>query len=233
MELSEFESIFKDIWEHDGKNKEKAKPYNNSFQKWAFWLMVGLFALALLVAVSTWVKILKWQKPVALILVALSQLSAFTYQLSSIFEGFKVLKEPTRHFFEPVIKSAANDYQLANSLIKFDGQQLNYVHSRLVLESEQMKGRINIFVGAIDKVGIFPMMITWFFSTYKYLADGKLKFSQIDWIVYGLLAMYLAAISMLFFVRKLERYTLIVSSALHLKEANKVLQPTAKAAAEF
>jgi len=224
LEIGKIESIFKDIWEHDGAVREKATPYQNNFQKYTFWGMVGFFVLALLIAIST--KIIgpfSWQKIVALLLVAFSQISALLYQLSFIFQGFKVFQEPTRYFLEPISKSSAKDYELATSLIRFDDSQLVYAKKRLNLESEQMKNRVGILVGAIDKVGIFPVAVTWGLAAYKYFYDGSLVFSQVDWLVYGLMGIYILAVPILFFVHKLELYTLVIDTAIELKKANNAI----------
>ena len=235
MQLGKLERIFQNIWEHDGDTRKKARPYQNNFQKYSFWSMLLLFILAVTVAISTkFIGPFSWQKLTALVLVALSQVSALLYQLSFIFEGFKILNEPTRHFLEPVTQSSAKDYDLALSLSRFDETQLEYAKNRLLLECEQMKSRVNILVGAIDKVGILPVAVTWVLAAYKYFDKGTLFFSEVDWLVYGLMGIYIVAVPILFFIHKLQRYILVVETTLNIKKANKALQPTPKnGAAEF
>ncbi len=53
MQLGKLERIFQNIWEHDGDTREKARPYQNKFQKYSFWAMILLFILAITVAIST------------------------------------------------------------------------------------------------------------------------------------------------------------------------------------
>ena len=227
MQLRKLETIFQDIWEHDGSTKEKARPYQNNFQKYTFWAMISFFILAILFAVSTkFIGPLPWQKLIALVFVALSQISALLYQLSIIFQGFKVLKEPARHFLEPVTKSSAQDFELATSLSRFEESQLEYAKNRLLLECEQMKSRVSILVGAIEKVGILPVAVTWVLAAYKYFDKGALVFSEVDWLVYGLMGIYIIAVPILFFIHKLQRYILVVETSLSIKEANKKLQRT-------
>ena len=227
MQLCDLEKIFQDIWEHDGETREKARPYQNKFQKCSFWAMVLLFICAIIVAISTkFIGPYSWQKLTTLVLVALSQISALIYQLSFIFEAFKVLKEPTRHYLEPVTKSSAKDYDLALSLLRFDKAQLEYAKNRLLLECAQMKSRVNLLVGAIDKVGILPVAVTWFLAAYKYFDKGALDFGEVDWLVYGLMGIYILAVPILFFIHKLQRYILVIETTLNIKEANKLLQPT-------
>ena len=195
MQLGKLEIIFQDIWEHDGEAREKARPYHNKFQKYSFWAMVLLFVLAITVAISTkFIGPYAWQKLTALVLVALSQISALLYQLSFVFGAFKILKEPTRHFLEPVTRSSAKDYDLALSLLRFDKAQLEYAKNRLLLECEQIKSRVNLLVGAIDKVGILPVAVTWFLAAYKYFDKGELDFSEVDWLVYVLMGIYIVAV---------------------------------------
>lgn len=231
MQLVKLESIFQEIWEHDGVPREKGKAYLNPFQKWMFWLMFIFFCIAILVALSTKVQVFSWQKPVALILVLLAQITGIFYQLSFVFEAFKIFKTPTRHFLEPITESAVRDFNLAESFSRFSESQLYYAKERLSLESAHMKSRVNLLVGALDKVGIVPVLVAWLMASYKYIANGTIAFEQIDWLVYGLLGLYLVMLPILFFAHKLERYLLLVNTALEIK-ANKAMQPTANASAD-
>lgn len=221
MELSKLESIFKDIWEHDGDEKKKARPYHTKFQKVTFRLMLFFFVSALLVALSTWVVgPYQWQKFTALLLVALCQLTSLAYQLSFVFDGIKIFKAPARHFLEPVTKSSARDYGLANSMARFKKDQLSYAKNRLELEKSQMVGRTGFLVGAIEKVGIIPVSVTWFIAAHKFVADKVLDFGKVDLLVYGLMGIYMMAMFILSFVHKLERYILVIDAALNIKESN-------------
>lgn len=223
MQLATLDSIFREIWEHDGNPKERGKAYLNPFQKWAFWLMFGFFIAAILVALSTKLEVFFWQKPTALILILLAQISGLLYQASFIFEVFKVFKAPARHFLEPITESSVRDFELADSFSRFTESQLYYVKERLSLESKHMRSRVSLLVGALNKVGIIPVLITWILASYKYMADGSISFEQIDWLAYGLLGLYLATLLILFFVHKLERYLLLVNTAIEIK-ANKLRQ---------
>ena len=229
MDITKLEDVFKDIWEHDTKNKKPTRPYENRFQKWAFWLMVGTFALGLLVALSTKVVETDWQKITALLLVIVSQVVALVYQLSLALQSFRFFREPTRHFLQPLTLLAAQDYQLANGMVRFERNQLEYVLARLRLEISQMKARVGLLVGAVETVGLVPVAVTTAFSAYGFFADGKLRFQEIDWIVYALMGLYVAVLPVLFFTHKLDRYALVVETAIKFKEceANNAFNPDA------
>ena len=220
MDLASLESIFKEIWEHDSSLRTKGNAYLSPFQKWTFWLMFIFFGLALLLALSTRIQLYDWQKPFALLLALLAQITGVLNQLSFVYEGIKIFRAPARHFLEPVTESSAKDYKLAESFSRFTETQLFYAKERLSLESSHMKARVGMLVGAVEKVGIVPVLVTWLFASYKYIAGGEVMFEQIDWLVYGLLALYLIMLPILFFVHKLERYQLLVITALKIK-ANK------------
>ena len=217
MPLAKLDSIFRGIWEHDGNPKERGRAYLNPFQKWAFRLMFILFGMAILVALSTKAEVYFWQKPTALVLALWAQISGLLYQLSFVFEAFKVFKAPARHFLEPVTESSVRDFELAESFSRFTESQLYYAKERLSLESRHMRARISLLVGALDKVGIIPVFIVWVLAFYKYIANGSIIFEQIDWLVYGLLGLYLVTLPILFFVHKLERYLLLVNTAVEIK----------------
>ena len=229
MDISKLEDVFKDIWEHDNKNKKPTRPYENTFQKWAFWLMVGCFLLGLVVAISTKIVSTEWQKITALLLVIASQVVALVYQMSLALQSFKFIREPTRHFLQPLTTLAAQDYQLAKGMVRFERSQLEYVLARLKLEISQMKSRVGLLVGAVETVGLVPVAVTSAFSAYGYFADGKIKFQEIDWIVYALMGLYVVVVPVLFFTHKLDRYALVVETAIKFKEseANNAFNPDA------
>jgi hypothetical protein len=229
MDISKLEDVFKDIWEHDNKNKKPTRPYENTFQKWTFWLMIWCFLAGLVVALSTKVINTDWQKITALLLVIASQVVALVYQLSLALQSFKFIKEPTRHFLQPLTAVAAQDYQLAKGMVRFDRNQLEYVLARLKLEIAQMKSRVGMLVGAVETVGLVPVAVTSAFSAFGYFADGKIMFQEIDWIVYALMGLYVVVVPVLFFTHKLDRFALVVETAIKFKdtEANNAFNPDA------
>ena len=189
--------------------------------------MFIFFGLAVLIALSTKIELYDWQKPFALFLSLLAQITGILYQLSFVYEEIRIFRAPARHFLEPVTESSAKDYKLAESFSRFSQTQLFYAKERLSLESTHMKARVGMLVGAIEKVGIVPVLVAWLFASYKYFADGEVMFEQVDWLVYGLLALYLVMLPILFFVHQLERYQLLVITALEIK-ANKSSQQDAQ-----
>jgi hypothetical protein len=225
VQSTKLESIFQEIWEHDEKQKEKGKANFNPFQKLTLGLSFLFFCIALIVALSTKISTSELQKPVALVFTFLSQTTGILYQLSFIFEASKIFKKPTRHFLRPIAKSSAVDFELAESFHKFTEQQLHYAKERISLERSHMKARVGMLVGALEKVGIIPVLVTWILASYKYIANGTITFDKIDWLVYLLLGLYVVMLPILSFAHKLERYLLLVNTALEIK-ADKSNQET-------
>lgn len=180
--------------------------------------MIGSFGLGLLVALSTKIFTSEYQKLFALLFVVVAQVLSLVYQMAIIFQSFQVLRVPTRHFLEPVTVSAAKDYQLASNMQRFNLSQLEYAFARLSLEVAQIRSRVGILIGAIEKVGIVPVALTTAFSAYGYFADGKIAFEQVDWVVYALMGLYVSVLPVLFFSHKLDRYALVVETAIKLKQ---------------
>ncbi len=218
MDVTKLEDIFRDIWEHDNKNKNPIRLYESSFQKWTFWLMVGSFSLGLVVALSTKFVDTDWQKITALLLVIISQVVALVYQLSFAFQSFRFFREPARQFLEPLTAIAVRDYRFAKDMMRFERNQLEYMLARLRLEIAQMKSRVGLLVGAVETVGLVPVAVTTTLSVYGYFSDEKIKFQEIDWIVYALMGLYVVIVPILFFTHKLDRYALVVETAIKLKQ---------------
>lgn len=222
LKTSEIEKIFQELSDHDKSQQVKLRPYDTRFQKITFWMSVGSLVFTLIIVATSKIQLFDWhgwQKPTALLSVILCQLSVIAYQASTIVvPTAKFLKEPTRHFLDPLTKKSTADYSLAVSFSQFQATHLEYVVQRMELEVDQMKKRIALLAGAIDKVGIVPITITWALAVYKYVVNDELQFSQIDYIIYGLMALYIMAISMIFFVHKLERYVLLIKTAITVKK---------------
>jgi hypothetical protein len=56
---------------------------------------------------------------------------------------------------------------------------LEYAAERLVLEAEQLRSRLGMLIGVVDKVGIIPMTVGTVISSYKFVAEANVRPSYI------------------------------------------------------
>lgn len=228
--MEKFRDIFEVIWEYDKTTRGIRKPYDNNVQKWLFRIMVIFFILAILAALATHFKPLQGAaKAASLFFVVISQLSGFAYNISMIFLGIKTLISPTKEFMEPASERAEHDFRLAEILSRFDKDQLQFAKNKLEQEALHMRGRIAFLVGAIEKVGILPIVVTTIISFHNFSADKENQLFDVDWLMYGLLGLYVVFLPVSFFVHKIERYTLSLETAIALKGTREELANPATA----
>ncbi|WP_316364675.1 hypothetical protein [Candidatus Thiodiazotropha sp. CDECU1] len=219
MEMGSIESIFKEISDHDAPADLKIKLYDNNFQKWTLIISSGSFIVALFIALLTANIEIEGerQKLTVLVLIVISQIGAILYLLAIPIEAIKIARKPSKHFLEPVGTSTNKDFKLAQSLSRYEESLLVNVLKRLQLETAQMRGRVALLVGAIEKVGIIPVSVATLVALYKYFDGSKTNFEWIDHVAFGLMFLYLVMFFIVLFVHRLERYVLIAETALNIK----------------
>lgn len=225
MQRSNISSIFEHILKNvDNKDREKVELYQTKYEKYMFWGMFLSFLLALLVAIyanyfNTYFSI-QGLKLWSLSLLTISLILVMIYEIVFIYRGFKNFKGMTQTFLHPIAKSAVRNYEFSKSLIHFNKEELLYVSKTLSLELEQMKKRISMMIGLIDKVGIIPALVSLVFVIYKNANDIESIYDKFDWIAYGFIGIFIIGIIALSSIPKIEQYILLLDTAINLKEKN-------------
>ncbi|MCZ4279843.1 hypothetical protein O4H49_03575 [Kiloniella laminariae] len=210
-------TIFQKIWEHDEKKIDFRVFRTSLFEQYLFWIMIFSAILAILFAVSTHFIVGYHLKIIANFLVVISQVAGILYQFSFLFLLSELIRRPTRHFLSRVAESASKDYELANELSHFSMLQLNYTKDRLILECRNFRSRVGMLIGALEKIGVVPVFLSLFFSITNIPSENAEVIMGLEWLPYGVIALYVMVVCVSFFAHKLERYILLLSTAIEIK----------------
>ena len=195
--------------------------YETALQKVLFWSAVG--SLVLGGALGTVIYV--WRYPsaalAALVLLLVASLLAAAYQISIILPEFMKLKNFEREISNPLVEVFNDDIDRITELARdYRMHHLKYAQESYSLMGEQLRSRISLLVGAIDKVGIIPLGITAYISWTKALKDGLIVFGGIEWVLAGLVLLYLLALRMNATAQWMDRMSLLYKQALSVKQSN-------------
>lgn len=196
----------------------KFRPYETTTQKLLFWLAIGGLGTAILLALVTYVWKNEYVIAAALILVLISSFLGMGYQIASIIPEFIKLRNIEREISTPFLAKFNNDIDLINELSQTcEIHHLQYARASFSRMAKQLRERIGILVGALDKVGLIPLVITAYFAFLKAQKEGLVVFGGIDWIFTAFAFLYLLAVRMTRTAQWMEKISEIYEQAISLK----------------
>jgi hypothetical protein len=147
------------------------------------------------------------------ILLLVSILGAWGLQLWSILSSFKLIFRPTQSFLEIQEKIATFDYGLLRALSCHPKFLLKYVYVQLNSSVEQTRGRMGTWAGALDKVGIIPLLLGWIFSGQKMVADLKIDRTHILTATAAFGIFYVMSVSVMWGIYRIEQFVKLLELA--------------------
>ena len=195
--------------------------YETTVQKWVFWSAVGSLVLAGALGAAWYV----WRSPAialaALALLFLASLLAAAYQISQTVPALMKLKNIEREVSNSLVEEFNDDIDLITELARdYRTHHLQYAQEIYSLMAVQHRSHISLLVGAIDKVGLIPLGITAYISWKKLVKDGLIVFGATEWVLAGLVLLYLVAVRMNETAQWMDRMSLLYKRALSLKQSN-------------
>lgn len=195
-------------------------PYDNKLQKLLFFSAIGAIGIGLVnkfFGNNYAVISVKFFLLIAIVLVLL-------YQISMLFSSMKELRHSEKSISNPIVKEFDSDIDLISELSKdFLEHHLEYAKNSFAQTADQLRERIGLLVGAIEKVGVFPLGIAAYLSVQEAVNKKVVIFSEIEIMLFGLIVLYLFAIYLVTVSHKLDQIVLIYDQALSLKRSNKQL----------
>ena len=169
--------------------------YETALQKWTFFVAAGLLLAGAMAAGITYF----WKNPyVALAgLLALlgSTLVAVVYQMASALPDLVKLRNVEREVSSPLLAQFNDDMDLVNELSQTcEVHHLSYARESFILMARQLRERISLLVGAIEKVGIIPLAVTAYLSFTKAQKEGLVVFGGVEWAFAAFIFLYLFAL---------------------------------------
>jgi hypothetical protein len=110
------------------------------------------------------------------ILLGLGQLGCIVLTIRNVIAAVKLFPQP---FLSARGSDIKRDYALLERLREYPAPVLEYAAERLVLEADQLRSRLGMLIGVVDKVGIIPMTVGTVVSSYKFVAEANVRPSYI------------------------------------------------------
>ncbi|RZO86377.1 MAG: hypothetical protein EVA65_05485 [Oceanococcus sp.] len=198
------------------------KPWDTTFQGWLFGGTGVLLFLGLACAgIQRFVP--AGQAAYVLSLISLSFLvlailGCAAYQVSMAVPLIYQLGRAQSTMLEPVVEQFDSELALIRDLQVYELSHLQHASDRLKLVAEHLRARIAILVGAVEKVGVFPLFVTGFFSIQKLVGSKEPIFSGWEIASAGLIILYLVAVHLLLVSHHLDRMNLTLQRAVKNKE---------------
>lgn len=133
--------------------------------------------------------------------------------------GFvKMLSQPVRSALLPEVERAQLDSDLVFELRLYEISSLKYVDERLRMAVAHFRSRIGTIAGALDKVGLIPLLVGWFFAGEKFF-QGETKSEYIIIGAGGLGFFYVLSIIAVLASNRVEQLAQIVRFVLDNEKA--------------
>jgi hypothetical protein len=173
------------------------RPYETAVQKWLF-LSAAIAALLSVAAAST---APLWTGQIgvagALVLLLLSVILVAAHQVAIMLPEFRKLRNVEKEISNPLLTEFNDDMDLIGELAtSCELHHLSFAKASYLRMARQLRERIAILVGAIDKVGVIPLAITGYLSYSKARKEALLSFGGIEWVSVAFIFLYLFAIRM-------------------------------------
>lgn len=197
--------------------KSSFRLYETPTQKWLFLLAAGSLVVGAAAALLAYVWNNQYVVLAALIALLFSMLLVTAYQVATILPEFVKLRNVERDMSNPLLTEFNNDMDLINELVDIcEPHHLRYAKARYVLMAKQLRERIAILVGALEKVGIIPLAIAGYLSFIKAQKEGLVPFGGIEWVLISFLFLYLFALRMTAAAQWMEKVSEIYEQAIAL-----------------
>lgn len=194
------------------------RPYETPMQKWLFWLSTGSLGTGVFLALVSYAWKHEYVAVGALILVLVSSILAMAYQIATVVPEFMKLRNIEREMSTPLLSEFNNDIDLINQLSQTcEIHHLSFARANFTLMAKQLRERIGLLVGALEKVGLIPLTITAYFAFLKAQKEGLVLFGGIEWIFTAFAFLFLLAVRMTGTAQWMEKISEIYEQAIALK----------------
>ena len=204
----------------DKKAKDKSfRFYETKVQKWLLWLTTASFTVCVVLGLCTYIFKNQYLMMVSLVILLLSAIFLLAFQIASTGSEFIKMRNPEKAISSNLLNTFNVDIDLINELsATFEVHHLRYAKNCYQQMSKQLRERISVLVGAIEKVGIIPLAVTGYFSYSKAKTENLLSFGVVEWLSISFIFLYWFSIRMTFTAQWMEKVSEIYNEALKLRE---------------
>lgn len=194
-------------------NDFRLRFYETFTQKLTFLGTVALMTAAVCAGIVFMLSRIEWIGRMMLICSAASSLGAMLYQIAQLIPEFRKMRNPEREFSSPLVKTFNDDLDLIHELASsFELHHLSYAKAMYGHMAKQIRERIGLLVGALDKVGLIPVAVTAYLSYTKAVKEG-ISFGPYEMTAIAFAFLYLLAIRLTATAQWMEHVSEIYSHA--------------------
>jgi hypothetical protein len=194
------------------------RPYETNFQKWSFFSATGLLCGGAIAAAVTYFYKNSYVALAGLLMLLLSMIAATIYQIALALPDLVKLRNVEREISSPLLARFDDDMDLLYELSQsYETHHLVYAKESFALMAKQLRERIALLVGAVEKVGIIPLGATGYLSFAKAYKDGLVVFSGVEWAFAAFLFLYLFALRLSSTAQWMEQVSALYEQAVSVK----------------
>lgn len=187
----------------------------NKFEMFILTLAAALLFLGGALAIFSKHSSLVWF--IAILLLVFSQLCAYGFLIVYFLKGLRFMLS-TKAYFECLKKIVFSEEALLNELKQQPLADLKYLKVRFEYEIQALLGRMIFFIGPIDRLGFFPVIIAIGGSMYSFYslihAQGSFFSQVITGAIFGILGWYVGGMIVIGRVNKLKYYLYLFDAAI-------------------
>lgn len=124
----------------------------------------------------------------------------------------KIFKNPLSLAFEGLLTASKSDVKLMGAIQDYSTEVLGLVKSRLEIQKTGIERRMGILVGAVEKMGVLPGLLT------LYLAYKESESQVLFCLAIFVFILYLCALSVHYALPRLEVYSRLINLELGRRE---------------
>jgi hypothetical protein len=174
----------------------RLKFYKTSFQKFCFIGSVVSLIFWFVAGICFRITGVGWLGIVSLIAYFATTILVVIYQMAQIIPEARRLKNPERDISASLVNTFNDDMDLIYHLsTSFESHHLSYAKEMYGKMARQLRERIGLLVGALDKIGIVPIAVTAYLTYSRAIKEG-LSFGPYEWVGISFVLLYLLAIRM-------------------------------------
>jgi hypothetical protein len=170
--------------------------YQSRAEKWCFWVIVASFVGASGTGLYSWIRASEDASLVAVLLFYISASVMLLYQVLQLLVELGTMKNPEKKMAQSFADAFNHSMDLIQELSGFEHQHLSYAKSTFEQGAKQLRERIAVLVGALDKVGVIPLVVTTYLSYAKVTTNG-FRFGFVESFGLVFIVLYIFSIRML------------------------------------
>jgi len=191
--------------------------YETKLQQILFYLSLGFLVIGVFCGAIAYFTQGGYLALAGLTLILLAEIIFLLYSIAQLVPELRKMRDPERDFIKPHAERFNDEIDLISDLVSsHPSQHLAFAANSFSLLAEQLKARISLLVGAIDKVGLIPLGVTTYISWPK-IPKEIVVFGRAEWVLAVLILLYLFALRMNLVAQWLERRALIFRMAAEKK----------------